>query len=452
MATISSPGVGSGLDVNSIVTQLVAAERAPEQQRLTRQQSTIDTQVSAIGTLKGAMSSLQSSLSSIKTVDAFQTRTAASSNDSLFKATATSAAAAGSYSVEVVSLAQTHKLASAAFAAGSSSVVGTGTLSIAVGADSFSVEIDASKNTLAGIRDAINSNANNKGVQATIVQAVDGARIVLTSRNTGLANALRVTTTGGDGGLSALVYDPGTTTNLVEKQAAQDAEIKVEGYTVKSANNTVTGAIDGITLNLLSAEPGTVNSLVVSNDTSTAQDRVKKFVADFNSLATVTAQLRKYDPSTSTAGPLLGDSMLRSIESAVRNSVSSTVSSAAAGYSSLASIGITTAADGTLAIDDAKFAAALESNFDAVGKLLGGTDGVATRLNATLDSYLGANAPLSQRTDNLANQKRDLTNQFDALDRRMTAVEARYRAQFSALDGMLASMQTTSAYLTKTLG
>jgi flagellar hook-associated protein 2 len=398
------------------------------------------------------MSSLQGSLNVIKTVTAFQTRTAASSNEDVFKATATSSAASGTYSVEVTSLATAHKLSSSAFAGGATSVVGTGTLSIGVGSQSFSLQIDATNNTLAGIRDAINASADNKGVQATIVQAVDGARIVLTSRSTGAANALKITAAGGDGGLSALVYDPGTTTNLTESQPAKDAELKVEGFTVHSASNTVTGAIDGITINLASAAPGVVNSLVISNDTATSKTRVQQFVSDFNNLATVIRQLRKYDPATKSAGPLLGDSMLRSIESNIRSSVSSTVSGTVAGVDSLAAIGIRTAADGTLTVDDTKLSAALSSNFDAVGQLFGGSTGVAARLYSSLDSYLGANATLTARTDSLQSRKRAMTGEFDAIDRRMADVERRYRAQFSALDGLLASMQTTSAFLTKQLG
>ena len=452
MPTISSPGVGSGLDVNSLVTQLVAAEREPIVQRLTRQQNKLDTQVSALASLQGAMSSLQTSLSAIKTVEAFQTRVAASSNEATFKATATASAATGTYAIEVTSLATAHKLSSNAFVGDATATVGYGTLTIAVGTQTFDVAIDATKNTLAGIRDAINANTNNKGVQATIVQAVDGARIVLTSRNTGVANALKVTTSGGDGGLSALVYNPGTTTNLIEKQPAADAEVKVEGYTVHSASNTVTGAIDGITLNLNSAAPGVVNSLVVSNDTTTSSDRVKKFVKDFNTLASVIATLRKFDPTTRVAGPLLGDAMLRSIESTVRNGVSAAVAGAASGADSLAAIGIKTAADGTLNIDDTKLTTALSGNFDAVGRLLGGTDGVAARLYSRLDSYLGPTAQLTSRSDSLQGRKRALTNEFDAVDRRMAAIEKRYRTQFSALDGLLASMQTTSAFLTKQLG
>lgn len=451
MPTISSPGVGSGLDINSLVTQLVAAEREPAVRRLTRQQSSVDTQISALGALKGSMSNLQTSLNSIKTVAAFQARKATSSDATVFGATATSSAASGTYSIEVTSLASAHKLSSNAFVGGATAVVGTGTLTIAVGAQSFDVAIDASKNTLAGIRDAINGAANNKGAQATIVQAVDGARLVLTSRNTGLANALRVTTAGGNGGLSALVYNPGVTTNLTQVQAAQDAVLKVEGFVVNSASNTVTGAIDGITISLLASAPGVVKSLVVSNDTTAAQDRIKKFVTDFNSLATVMAQLRRFNPATREAGPLLGDSLLRSAEAAIRKDVSSPASSGTSGLDTLATIGITTSSDGTLSVNDAKLSAALSANFDAVGQLLGGTNGIAARVYSRLDSYLGANAQLTARTDSLQSRKRALSKEMDAVDRRMQDVERRYREQFTKLDSLLAGLQSTSAYLTQQL-
>ena len=452
MPTITSSGVGSGLDVNGIVSQLVAADRGPEDQRIALQQAKADAQISAFGSLQGAMSSLQTSVAAIKSVSAFQTRTATSSNTDEFTATATSTAAAGSYSIEVTSLASAHKLSSNAFVGGANAVVGTGTLTIAVGTQSFDVSIDSTNNTLAGIRDAINRSASNNGVQATIVQATDGARLVFSARNTGAANALRVKTSGGDGGLSPLIYNPGTTTNMTETQAAKDAVLKVEGFAVNSPSNRVTGAIDGVTLNLVGAAPGSVQALVVTNDVTTAKDRINKFVTDYNALASILGNLQHYDPNTKVAAPLLGDSMARTIQGALRGGVSSAVSSAAGGFNTLAAIGVTTSSDGTLTVNDTKLTAALSNNFDAVGQLMGGTGGIAAKLSATLDSYLNADAPLSKRTESLQARKKDLNAQTDALNRRMVDAQARYRTQFSALDSLLSSMQTTSAYLTKQLG
>jgi flagellar hook-associated protein 2 len=191
---------------------------------------------------------------------------------------------------------------------------------------------------------------------------------------------------------------------------------------------------------------------VVSNDTKTSTERIKKFVSDFNNLAVMIRQLGKYDAANSTAGPLLGDSMLRSVEGSMRSGASSSVASALKGVDSLAAIGIKTAADGTLSVDDTKLSAALASNFDGVGQLFGAADGVAARIYKSLDSYLASGASLVTRTDTLQNRKRALAKESDAVDARMVEVEKRYRTQFSALDSMLSGMQTTSAFLAKQLG
>ena len=178
MPVLQSSGVGSGIDINGLVSQLVAAERAPAEQRIQRAGTRITTQLSALGTLRGALSLLQTSVSGLKTANAFQARRADSSDKSVFDASATSSAASGSYSVEVIQLASAQKLASGPYVGGPASEVGTGTLTVSSGGKAFQVAVTDSSNTLAGIRDAINAAPDNGIVQATLIQAVDGARLV----------------------------------------------------------------------------------------------------------------------------------------------------------------------------------------------------------------------------------------------------------------------------------
>jgi flagellar hook-associated protein 2 len=187
MAGLSSPGLGSGLDITSLVGQLVAAERAPGELRIRRLTSQADSKISALGALNGVLSTLQSSLSGLKTIDSFQVRRAESADRTVFTATATASAANGTYNVEVEQLATAQRLNSAAFLAGSGAVVGTGTLTLTSGTNSFAVDINASNNTLAGIRDAINASSSNTSVQASVIQAADGARLVLAARTVGSA-------------------------------------------------------------------------------------------------------------------------------------------------------------------------------------------------------------------------------------------------------------------------
>lgn len=451
MPTLQLPGVGSGLDVNSLVQQLVAVERAPVAQRIARKETRIDMQLSALGTLKGALSGLQGTLTALRTETAFQVRKAASSNEEIFTAAPGAGAAPGTYDVEVVRLASAHKLASAAFAEGSGAAVGTGTLSIAVGSGSFDVAIDTDHQTLAGIRDAINSAPDNAGVRATIISTTAGSRLVLTATATGAAHALRVTQSGGDGGLAQLVYDPPSGSALTELEPANDALVRVEGFDCTSASNVVSGVIEGVTLNLKTAAPGTTLTLTVSDDTAQARDRVRKFVADFNSLSGTIANLRRYDPASREAGPLLGDSMLSGIEARLRSLVGGAVTGRTGPYQTLASVGITTQRDGSLSLDEAKLTAALENGFDAVGALFGSDGGVATRVYDYLGSVLGTGAQIETRVGSLQQGKKTIATEKSDLDSRMERVQARYRAQFGALDTLLAGMQSTASYLSQQL-
>jgi len=168
---------------------------------------------------------------------------------------------------------------------------------------------------------------------------------------------VKVKASGGDGGLNALVYDPPTTTNLNVVNAAQDAEIVVSGYTIKSADNAVEDAVDGLTLNLKQEDEGTTVTFSVANDDTGVQQKATAFVTAYNSLMSTIADLRSYNATTQVAGPLLGDSMLRGIEEQVRRTVSSVVTGGTSKYTTLASLGISTQANGTLALDATKFAA-----------------------------------------------------------------------------------------------
>jgi flagellar hook-associated protein 2 len=450
MAGISSPGLGSGLDISSLVSQLVAAERQPMGDRIARDSKRIDSQISALGTLKGGLSSLQTALASLKSEADFQVRSTTSAKPEVFTATATSSAASGTYNIEVRSLARAHKLNSTPFESATSSV-GTGTLTISTGDESFDVVIEDGANTLGDVRDAINASADNTGVSATIVNTDEGARLVLSAKNTGIANAIRVTASGGDGGLDALAYDPDGMMSMEELVEPLDAEVRIEGFTLTSATNTLSDAIDGVTISLLGAEPDKTYTLTVANDPKAAKDRVKSFVTSFNALATAMSSLRAYNPDTKVAGALLGDALLRNVEADIRRTVSDTVGAAPEGFRSLSAIGITTNSDGTLKLDEAKLTSALASDFDAIGRLFGGEGGIASRLNEIVDKHLDDDASLIKRAESLQKDKRAITTRTEALDTRMEIIQRRYLKQFTALDTLLMQMQSTSSYLAQQL-
>jgi flagellar hook-associated protein 2 len=453
MATITSSGSVSGINVSQLVSQLVAADRGPEDARLTKRDTQLTTDFTALSKLKGAMSTFQTALAGLKDANNFQLRKVSVSDTDALDVTATGASASGSYSVEIKHLATVGQLASAPNLTGSTATVGTGTLTISMGNAQFSVDINDSNKSLAGIRDAINGASGNVGVKATLIKAQDGTRLVLTGSATGAANALTVRATGGDGGLDQLVYDPtNNVTNLsVVGDGAQDAEIVVAGYTIKSTDNSVEDAVDGVTFNLKQAEVGKTLTVSVSNDDAGVQQKVQGFITAYNALMTTITGLRSYDAATQTAGPMLGDSMLLGIESQVRRAISDTVGSSTSRYSTLASLGITTQANGTLAMDAVKFAAAMKADPTAASQLFTSTKGISLRMDGVLTQHLAKTGDLAARDANIAAGRKDLDKQKTALDARMQVLQTRYTAQFSALDSLLTQMNSTSTYLTQQL-
>jgi flagellar hook-associated protein 2 len=452
MAGLSSAGLGSGLDINNLVSQLVTAEKATKQGQITRAQTGTVTTISALATLKGAMATFNTALTPLKTVEVFASRSATSSDQEFFSASATNLAAPGSYDVQIEAIASAHQISSSGVVGGSTVAVGTGTLTLQVGSESFSVTLDAPNNTLAHIRDAINNATDNDNVvSATIVNASDGAHLVLTSSASGAANAINVTQSGGDGGLARFETGPVLTTHYRQLREARDAEVWIAGYQHFSATNTINDVIDGVTINLLKAEPGEVKTLTLANDTAATAGRVKTFVEQFNALAKQMGSLRSYEPATKKAGPLLGDSMLRTIESELRAKIANPVSGATGAYQTLASVGITTEKDGTLKLDSAKLSAAMEADFAGVSRLFGSEDGVAARLANALTPRLAADAEMDVRTKRLNQRSIELQKEQAALDARMAKVEARYRAQFNNLDSLLSKMSSTSNYLAQQL-
>jgi len=441
---------GSQIDVNSLASQLVAAERAPLDAQIERTATKVTTQISAVGTLMGALSSSRAALSSLKTVDVFSTRQATSAAPEVFTATATAAAMPGSYDIEVEQLAQAHQVASRAFAGGSTEVIGTGTLTLSLGTQDFTVAIDDANSTLAGIRDAINGATGNPGVRATLIQGTEGARLVLTSASTGEASDIEVAQSGGNGGLSVLAYTAAAPNSYTELAAAQDAIVRVATFETRSATNTVTGVIDGVTLDLLAGSEGETVALTVGYDSAAVTTRINSFVTAYNALEAQVSRLGSYDSATQTAGAMLGDSLLTGIENQLRRTLSSPVAGGGA-YQTLASIGITTQMDGSLMLDEAKLQAALGSGFDSVAALFGSEDGVAAKLFSQVDERLKSGGAVDTRSKNLIEQQRDLAERQDAIDTRMQVALQRYIRQFTALDTLLSSLQTTSSYLTQQL-
>jgi flagellar hook-associated protein 2 len=447
MATTGVVG-GSTIDVKSLASQLVAAERKPLDDQLTRAATKNATQISATSALLGALSSFQSALNGLKTTTVFSGRSTTSSNEDIVTATATANAAPGRYDIEVEQLASAQQISSTAFAGGATTVVGTGQLTISLGGTSFSVGVADPTNTLADLRNAINASTSNPGVSASIINASDGAHLVLTSTKTGAANAIQVTQSGT---LSALEYTTGNQANFTQLQPAQDARVMVAGtYVATSATNTLEGVIDGVSLNLESAEDGTTVSIEVGYDKTAAKDKINSFVTAYNTLRGMLTRLGGYDAASQTGGPMLGDSLLSGIDAEIRRTLSTPVEAAGATVQTLAAIGITSQKDGTLAVDATKLDTALANDFDGVARLFGATGtGVAAKLSSQIEDRLADGGALDSRSTSLQDQQRALVKKKGDIDIRMGIVLQTYIKQFTRLDTLLSSLSATSAYLSQ---
>ncbi|MEI2637020.1 MAG: flagellar filament capping protein FliD [Methylotenera sp.] len=552
---ISSPGIGSGLDVNSIVTSLMNVERQPLT-AVSKQKTDYQSQISAYGTMKSALSTFQTAVKALSSPAKFNAQAANSGNPAVFTATANGNATLGDYAVTVSQLAKPQKLAMDGFT-NTSDVVGTGTLTISFGTftpevitpptpSSFTpntakpdvtITFGSSNNTLAGVRDAI--NASNSSVSATIVNDGTTNRLVITSKDTGEVNSLKISVADGDtnnldaAGLSRLAYDPTASTgsgkNMTQMQAAMNAILDIDGIAVVKSSNTITDAIEGVTLNLLA----TSNSNSVNLGVATNQDKIKEsvtaFVDAYNKLNDTLRSLTKYDETGKASGVLLGDATARSVINQIKTVMTNTISSSGT-INSLSQVGVSFQRDGKLALDATKLASAVTSNFSdiatlfatsakatdplisfsnstsktqagtyavtasqlgtslinaagtingvaatgaginligAVGdpseglsiKVNGGalgargtvtfTIGYAAQLDSVITNLLKDDGLLAARTQGMQSSITRLDKQTEAINVRLTAVEARYRAQFTKLDTLLSSMSKTSSFLTQ---
>jgi flagellar hook-associated protein 2 len=451
MASIISSGIGSGIDIAGLVQQLVAAEAGPVQTRIGQQEAKAQAKLSAFGSLKAALSQFRDQLEKMKDLDTFLTRTGSVGNEDLYGVTTGSTALAASYSVEVSNLATSQKLTSGSFGS-AGAVVGTGTLTITVAANAFKIEITDDNNTLAGIRDSINSALENTGVSATIVTADAGSYLILTGEKTGAANSMVVTQAGGDGGLSALEYDPvNSLLSLTESIAAQDALVRIDGFDILSDSNVIEGAVEGVTLNLLQSDPGVPDTLVIANDTDDVRKTMDNFVTSYNNLVKTLDQLTSYNSEADAAAPLVGDSTVRGIRDQIRRELSYVVKDIDAPFSSLAEIGVDIQLDGELAIVDEDFDAVLQADFSKFGQLFANSDGFATRLYGMVDGFLQTGGIIETRTEGLNNTIDDFSEQRDALGERLASLESRLFRQFNALDSLVGELSLTSTFLSQQL-
>ncbi len=448
MANSSLAAVGSGLDIPALVKQLVAAERKPTEQRINNQGTAATAKLSALGNIKSSLASLQTALKDLVKGAGAPSYKANIPEGSGFTASVITDASsgkttaiAGNYSVEVVRLAQAQKLTSGAFDA--SAAVGDGKLSFSWGDKTLDVDI-APGSTLKDIAAAINKAADGKGVSATVITASDGQHLVMNAVDSGTKGALKVTASGGNGGLSALTWD-GSAGGMQQNTAATNALVRVDGFERESDTNTLTDIIPGVSLTLTKAEEGSKRTLGIAQDNTSLKINLQAFVSAYNATVKQLGNASAYDATNNKAAALTGDSMVRGLQQQLRNTLSDNVND-------MKALGLAIAKDGTLSFSSTAFDKTLADDPSAAANLLGENGPLTSRMATLLKSNLDSDGTLTQRTDSLNKQIKKLEKDLDNLDARMEMVALRYTRQFTAMDTLVAQMQSTSNFLAQQLG
>ena len=470
---VAVTGTGSGLDIDGLVASLVAAERVPAETRLNAREANLTSLNSSFSSAKAAITDFEAAANKLALASTFSQFTSSSSDTTKATISATSSASLGSYQLAVTNLASAQTLASGTFSTTTDSL-GTGTLTIAIGTPSYSgstyssfsqtssvdITIDSSNNTLAGVRDAINSAG--AGVNASILKNGDNYQLLLVSEETGLSNSMSISisgdSVGGDtdnDGLSQLAFNS-SGSQLTQYAAGADANFSINGLAVSSASNTVTNVIDGVTLNLLSATSSAI-TIDVKTDTDTIVADVQAFVDKYNAYASLFKDLTKYDATTGTAGALQGDSTARTVMSQIRSELGRSVTGLTGSYRSLADVGITIDKSGVMSFTQSTFKTAFAAApTDVTGVFakttVSGTavEGVAEKLETLMEGFLVSTTGLfDSRINSLNTQLTAITDDRADLARRMQSLESRYFAQLNAMDSLLAEIETTGNFLTQ---
>lgn len=468
MATISSPGIGSGLDIQSLVTQLVALEKTPLN-ALRSEATAQQTRLSLWGTIKSQVSALGDAAATLAQASGWNAVTARSSNDSAVGVSASAGAAQSALSVEVQRLAQAQSTASTAVASGTP--MGTGTLTIDIGtwsgssftagsASPVSVAIESGKDTLADIAKKINDAQG--GVSASVLHDASGDRLMLRSTATGAANGFRVTVDEADDndpdtdedsdatGLSRLAYAVGNGNGQTLAQAGLNALATINNVPVSSASNTLSGTIEGLTiqLNQVTAAPVAIS---VGRDDATIQASIKSFVDAYNTLNNTLVSATRYDDATKKAGALQGDATATGLTNVLRSMMRSVTASAP--FNRLSDIGLELKSAGKMEISSTRLGAAFSAHFDALQNLFTKTSadktarGFGLKVSEFTDGLLDTEGMLSHRTDAIQAALRRNSSEQDKVSDRASRVEARLLAQYNAMDAAVARLNGLGSFV-----
>jgi flagellar hook-associated protein 2 len=436
-SAISFSGLASGLDTTAIINGLVAIERQPIQVKQARRDK-LSGNLSILGRIGEKLSALRDAADKFRDAGSFSALKATSGDSSILTASATGAANAGVYQVEVSQLASRETESSQRYANLDTLTVGSGTLHITVGSTTKDIVLGAGT-TLSGVRDAI--NAADAGVSASIVDDGEGFRLVLTGDDGGVDHRITVDASQLTGGSQALSF--------TETETAADAILKVNGIEVHRDSNHVDDVVDGLTFDLLKkTADNTPLTVRVEADVDGLKQNLNDFVKAYNDVQSLLHAQLSYSPGQ-TAPPLLGDATLVGIQSGLFTTVNRDRSETPGAPDSLAALGIRTSADGSLTVDDKKLEDAINANPDAVvrlftdgaGGLAGSVKDFANTIVRTSDGLIGA------RTDGIQRQIKLLDDSIAQDEDRVAAFEQAQRQRFAALESLIGQLKSQSAVL-----
>jgi flagellar hook-associated protein 2 len=467
----STTGLGSGLDIGSIVKVLVTAQTQAKTDQISKTTTDISTKISAAATLKSALTTFQTSLTNLGDVTkgAFNAYAATSSNTSTLTATASNTAVAGTFKIHVNSLATASKVGTAAFSGGATSAIPSGNLTVTQNGTSTSFTIGADA-TLQSVRDQINAKSNTSGISANVVTDSNGSRLVFSGVDVKTGNPITgagsdITTSSDIAGFTIAAgstLDPTSPTSAgIIGAAATDASLTVDGLPITSKSNTIDKAIGGLSFNLLSAGTqtgstftGADSTITVASNTSGLQTSLQSFVDSYNALVKTINSLTTAttDPTTgqlTVAAAYTGDSMPRNLLSDLRQQLVSPGPGSA--LSVLSQLGVNTAqGDGTLSIDATKFTAAMSKNLGGqIQQLFSDTTaGLSKRMTAVLTPYTQTGGILDTRTTQLNKQQDDVDKQKLSLDLLTTNLTASLTAKYNAMDLVVGQLKATNTSIT----
>lgn len=443
MASVTALGTGSGLQLEDLLTKLMTAESAPLTALQTKQNS-YSAKISALGTLQSKLAALQTAATAL-TADIGQTAlskfasySASSSDTTVATATATTGAVAATYDIQVTQLAQGKRFTSGAFASTSTAIGTNGqTLTFNFGPSGSpdasrqkTITLDSGNNSLVGLRNSIN-NAS-MGVTASIVTGKDGNSQLIFSEAGGAANEVS---------LSGTLSMPFTTTGT-----AQDAEFTVNGIAASSSTNTSSTAVNGMTFNL--AKIGTTTVSVTSDYSANITTALNSFITAYNNANSTMTTMGAYNSTTKVAGALQGNDVLRNAQTQTRSLLFSTTTGGTSNYQHLSDLGVSVGTDGSLSLDSTKLSKALAADPNAAATLVGK---IGTAFNTSLEKVVGTSGTIKIATDGANTMVKEMVKRQDTLQSRLTNIEKRYRAQFTALDTLVSKFNSTATYLTQQL-